>query len=231
LGRRLEQAGGSGGTLVAVDSVYSMEGDVAPLSEISDACRASGARLLVDEAHALGVVGPQGAGLGAALGVDADLIMGTFSKSLASCGGFIIGPADVLDYLRIACRPFLFTAAGVPAALGAALAAARLAREDDWRRAAVRERATQLRDGLRDLGYEVGGHPDSAIVPIHIGDDWQTVLLWRALLDQGVYTNCAVAPAVPARRAMLRASVMATHSPQHIADALRAFEVARSALD
>ncbi|HKN38715.1 MAG TPA: aminotransferase class I/II-fold pyridoxal phosphate-dependent enzyme, partial [Acidimicrobiia bacterium] len=116
---------GEGGALVAVDSVYSMEGDAAPLPEIADACAEVGARLLVDEAHALGVMGPKGAGLAAQTSTQPDLLMGTFSKSLASCGGFLIGPRSVLDWLRIACRPFLFTAAGVPAAVAAALAAVR----------------------------------------------------------------------------------------------------------
>ena len=119
---------GSGGVLVAVDGIYSMEGDWAPLPEIKALCDDFGARLLVDEAHALGVVGPEGAGTAAATGVRPDLIMGTFSKSLASCGGFIAGPPEVIGFLRLFCRPLLFTASNVPASLGAALAAAKIAR-------------------------------------------------------------------------------------------------------
>jgi 8-amino-7-oxononanoate synthase len=220
-----------GGALVAVDGVYSMEGDVAPIAQIAAVCREDGARLLVDEAHTLGVMGPGGAGAAAAVGIRPDLLMGTFSKSLASCGGFIAGPRDVTDYLRVACRPLLFTASGVPAAMAAALAAAQIAREEDWRREAIRERAGQLRDGLSALGYRVSATVGAAIVPIHIGDDWVAARTWRALLDQGVYTNCAVPPAVPPGRALLRTSVMATHSEAQIADALRAFEVVRSTLD
>jgi len=219
-----------GGGLVAIDTVYSMEGDMAPLRQIADVCDEYGARLLVDEAHALGVLGPKGAGLSADASIQPDLVMGTFSKSLASCGGFLIGPRSVLDWFRIACRPFLFTASGVPAALGAALAAVRIAVEEDWRREAVAARSAQLRDGLRDLGFVAGGDPGSPIVPVHIGDDMQAVLLWRALLDHGVYVNCAVAPAVSPKRALLRTSVMATHTERHIDDALHIFEVARSAL-
>ncbi len=117
----------AGGVLVAVDGIYSMEGDWAPLAEVRELCDEYEARLLVDEAHALGVVGPHGAGTAAATGVRADLIMGTFSKSLASCGGFIAGPADVIGFLRLFCRPILFTASNVPASLGAALAAAKIA--------------------------------------------------------------------------------------------------------
>lgn len=221
---------GDGGALVAVDTVYSMEGDMAPLRQIAEICDDNGARLLVDEAHALGVLGPKGAGLAAETSIQPDLLMGTFSKSLASCGGFLIGPRSVLDWFRIACRPFLFTASGVPAAVGAALAAVRIAIEEDWRREAVHARAAQLRDGLRDLGFVAGGEPGSPIVPVHIGDDMQAVMFWRTLLDHGVYVNCAVSPAVSPKRALLRTSVMATHTERHIDDALHIFEVARSSL-
>ncbi len=220
-----------GGALVAVDGIYSMEGDRAPVAEIAAVCAEAGARLLVDEAHALGVLGPEGAGASAAEGVDPDLLMGTFSKSLASCGGFIAGPQAVIDYLRIACRPLLFTASGVPAALGAALAATRIARVDSERRETVLTRAVELHRGLLDLGFAVGPPPDGPIIPIHVGGDWPAARLWRTLLDLGVYTNCAMAPAVPAGRALLRTSVMATHTPEHIHDVLVAFEEARSTLD
>jgi 8-amino-7-oxononanoate synthase len=215
-----------GGLLVAVDGVYSMEGDVAPLTELAAVSREYGARLLVDEAHALGVMGPAGAGAAAEAGLEPDLVMGTFSKSLASCGGFIAGPQAVIDFLKVTCRPLLFTASGVPAALAAALASARIARDEDWRREAVVTRAAQLRAGLTDLGYEAGGDPRSAIVPVHVGDDWEAGTLWKALLQQGVYTNCAIPPAVP--RAVLRTSVMATHSEADIADALDGFAAVRA---
>jgi 8-amino-7-oxononanoate synthase len=184
---------------------------------------------LVDEAHALGVVGPEGAGTVAATGVRADVIMSTFSKSLASCGGFIAGPVDVIGFLRLFCRPILFTASNVPASLGAALAAAKIARQEDWRREVVVSLADRLRNGLADLGYNVGGRTKSAIVPVHIDDLVGTGLLWRALLDRGVYTNCSLPPAV--QRPMLRTSVMATHTEQHIDRALEAFaEVAREGI-
>jgi 8-amino-7-oxononanoate synthase len=218
---------GAGGVLVAVDGVYSMEGDWAPLTQIDELCREAGARLLVDEAHALGVVGPAGAGTAAAIGIRPDLIMGTFSKSLASCGGFIAGPRDVVDFLKITCRPLMFTASGVPAALGAARAAVDIARTEDWRRESVRARATQLRTGLAELGYSVGESVDSAIVPVHVDDLWEAGELWKRLLEQGVYTNCAIPPAVP--RPVLRTSVMATHSEADITRALVGFEAARSA--
>jgi 8-amino-7-oxononanoate synthase len=213
---------GSGGVLVAVDGIYSMDGDWAPLPEIKAVCEQYEARLLVDEAHALGVVGPSGAGTAAATGVQADLIMGTFSKSLASCGGFIAGTDDVVSFMRLFCRPLLFTESNVPASLGAALAAAKIARAEDWRREAVLSLAKRLRTGLAELGFYTGGDMKSCIVPIHGDDMIGTGVLWRALLDRGVYTNCSLPPAVP--RPMLRTSVMATHTEAHVDRALAAFE-------
>jgi 8-amino-7-oxononanoate synthase len=216
----------AGGVLVAVDGIYSMEGDWAPLAEIAVLCADFGARLLVDEAHALGVAGPEGAGTAAASGVRPDLIMGTFSKSLASCGGFVAGPRAVIEFLKITCRPLMFTASGVPAALGAALEAVRIARAEDWRREAVAARAEQLRSGLAQLGFQVPDRTVSPIVAVQVGDNWDAGLLWKALLDHGVYTNCAIPPAVP--RAMLRTSVMATHTEADIDRALAGFEAARA---
>ncbi|HUB71668.1 MAG TPA: pyridoxal phosphate-dependent aminotransferase family protein [Acidimicrobiales bacterium] len=212
----------SGGVLVAVDGIYSMEGDWAPLTEIRSICDEHGARLLVDEAHALGVVGPSGAGTAAATGVRADLVMGTFSKSLASCGGFIASSADVIDFLRLFSRPILFTASNVPASLGAALEAAKIARREDWRREKALALAGRLHSGLSQLGYDVGAPTESSIVPLHTDDLLGTGVFWRALLDRGVYTNCSMPPAV--QRPMLRTSVMATHTEAQIDRALAAFE-------
>jgi 8-amino-7-oxononanoate synthase len=228
LGSWREQPG-AGGALVAVDGIYSMEGDRAPLPDIASVCKDFGARLLVDEAHALGVVGPRGAGTSIATGIRPDLVMGTFSKALASCGGFVAGPEEVIAYLKVTCRPLMFTASGVPAALGAALAAARIAQREEWRRQAVLVRAEQLRAGLAQLGYEVADRVASPIVAARVGDNWRAGMLWRSLLENGVYTNCAIPPAVP--RALLRTSVMATHSEEDIDRALDGFERARSAVE
>lgn len=227
--RSLRERPEGGGVLVAVDGVYSMEGDQAPLGQIVGHCQAFGARLLVDEAHSLGVVGPEGAGVVRSLGVCADLIVGTFSKSLASCGGFVAGPKAVVDYLKITARPFMFTASGVPAALGAALEAARIARAEEWRREALHARAEQLRSGLAELGYDVPSEVQSAIVPVRVGDNWRAGLLWKALLDAGVYTNCAIPPAVP--KALLRTSVVATHTEDDISRALVGFARAAKTLE
>jgi 8-amino-7-oxononanoate synthase len=222
-------AADGGGVLVVVDGVFSMEGDVAPLAEITELCSKHGARLMVDEAHGVGVLGARGAGACEALGVEdqVDLRMGTFSKSLASCGGFIAGPADVIDFLRIQSRAFMFTASAVPAAVGAALGALRILRSDEGPELMARTLANAhyLRDGLKGLGYEtVDSDPVTPIIPVLVGDDWQAVLLWRALYDAGVYVNVALHPAVPPGGALLRTSVMATHEREHLDRALEMFE-------
>jgi 8-amino-7-oxononanoate synthase len=218
--------------------VFSMEGDVADLPAVVELCRAHGARLMVDEAHAAGVLGARGAGASELLGVEAnvDLRMGTFSKSLASCGGFIAGPREVVEFLRIGSRAFLFTAAAVPAAVGAALAALRIIRSPDGPPlfARVLENAGYLRAGLRDLGLKVLDDPAgqvTPIIPVVVGDDWKAVLLWRALYDAGVYVNVALHPAVPPAGALLRTSVMATHDRPTLDRALEAFATVKRAFE
>jgi len=229
LEKALVRAGADGGgVLVVVDGVFSMEGDVAPLPEIADLCAAHGARLMVDEAHGAGVLGARGAGASELLGVEdrVDLRMGTFSKSLASCGGFIAGSHEVVDYLRIQSRAFLFTAAAVPAAVGAALAALRIIRSDEGPAlfAAELDNARYLEEGLHALGYRVIRTPiTTPIIPVLVEDDWKAVLLWRALYDAGVFVNVALHPAVPPGGALLRTSVMATHDRATLDRALSAF--------
>jgi 8-amino-7-oxononanoate synthase len=240
-------ASDGGGVLVVVDGVFSMEGDIAPLREIAALAERFGARLMVDEAHAVGVLGARGAGTAELLGVEdrVDLRMGTFSKSLASCGGFVAGDADVIEYLKIQSRAFLFTASGVPAAIGAALAALRVIRSAEGREllARVLTNAEQLNRGLHELGFDVvepspvtnaAGAQESIItpiVPVRVGEDWQAGLLWRALWDAGVFTNVAVHPAVPPGGALLRTSVMATHDAAVIDRALDAFATVKRAFE
>jgi len=231
-----------GGTLVVVDGVFSMEGDLPDLPEVARLSRAHGARLMVDEAHGVGVLGARGAGASEAFGVEdqVDLRMGTFSKSLASCGGFIVGPADVIDFLRIQSRAFMFTASAVPAAVGAALGALKIIRSSEGPELLERmlANARHLHRGLSELGFDVVAPttmPDGAqlitpIIPIVIGDDWEAVTFWKALYDAGVYTNVALYPAVPRGGALLRTSVMATHEPAQIDGALEIFERIRDEL-
>jgi 8-amino-7-oxononanoate synthase len=239
LQKMLERAGDDGGgVLVVVDGVFSMEGDVAPLPKIVELVKAHGARLMVDEAHGAGVLGARGAGASELFGVEADvdLRMGTFSKSLASCGGFIAGPHEVIDFLRISSRAFLFTASNVPAAVGAALAALRIVRSEEGPPlfARVLENAGYLKQGLHELGFKVVEDPSGVVtpvVPVAVGDDWKAVLLWRALYDAGVYVNVAIHPAVPPGGALLRTSVMATHDAATLDRALGAFERVKSVFE
>jgi 8-amino-7-oxononanoate synthase len=225
-----------GGVLVVVDGLFSMEGDLAPVTDIVALCREHGAWLMVDEAHAVGVLGARGAGVCELLDVEdqVDLRMGTFSKSLASCGGFIAGPRDVVDFLRVQSRSFMFTAAAVPAAVGAALGALRIIRSDEGPQlmAKVLDNARYLHEGLSALGYQVmepnrlpdGSELITPIVPVLVGDDWKAVLLWKALYDAGVYVNVAIYPAVQRGGALLRTSVMASHEREHLDRALAVFE-------
>jgi 8-amino-7-oxononanoate synthase len=235
LERMLERAADDGGgVLVVVDGVFSMEGDVCDLPPIVELCERYGARLMVDEAHAVGVLGARGAGSCELFGLEdrVDLRMGTFSKSLASCGGFIAGSADVIDFLRVSSRPFIFTASAVPAAVGAALGALRVIRSDGPElMARLLDNAAYLRQGFRDHGLRViepgtlpdGSEANTPVVPVMVGEDWQAVLLWKALFDAGVYTNVALHPAVPPGAALLRTSVMATHEREHLDRALEIF--------
>src|SRR5215217_2962618 len=232
--KRAESDGG--GVLVVVDGVFSMEGDVAPVADIVALCREHGARLMIDEAHGVGVLGARGAGACELFDVEdqVDLRMGTFSKSLASCGGFIAGSAEVVDFLRVQSRSFMFTAAAVPAAIGAALGALEIIRSDEGPElmAKVLDNARYLHEGLAERGYDViepkplpdGSSAITPIVPVLVGDDWKAVFLWKALYDAGVYVNVAIYPAVQRGGALLRTSVMATHEREHLDRALEVFE-------
>jgi 8-amino-7-oxononanoate synthase len=236
LERRLDSAvNDGGGVLVVVDGVFSMEGDVAPLPEIVELSERYGARVMVDEAHALGVLGARGAGTAELFGVEdrVDLRMATFSKSLASCGGVIAGPADVIEFLRVQSRPFMFTASAVPAALGAALAAVRICRSEEGPQlfARVLDNARYLHRGLSELGFHVvaptrladGTDVVTPVVPVVVGDDWKAALLWRALYDAGLFVNVALHPAVPPAGALLRTSVMASHDVATLDQAIDVF--------
>jgi 8-amino-7-oxononanoate synthase len=244
LEKMLERAADDGGgVLVVVDGVYSMEGDICDVPRVAELASAYGARLMVDEAHGVGVLGARGAGACEALGVEdrVDLRMGTFSKSLASCGGFIAGPSEVIEFLRFQSRAFLFTAAAVPAAVGAALAALRICRSDEGPElfARVLDNARYLREGLDQLGYRTvdtgargpgGEELFTPVVPVAIGDDWKAAQIWKALYDAGCYVNVALYPAVEPGNALLRTSVMATHEREHLDSALSMFERVRSVL-
>ncbi|MBJ7470422.1 MAG: aminotransferase class I/II-fold pyridoxal phosphate-dependent enzyme [Solirubrobacteraceae bacterium] len=237
LEKQLDRAAGDGGgVLVVVDGVFSMEGDIAPVPEVAELAKRYGARLMVDEAHGAGVLGARGAGTCELLGCEdqVDLRMGTFSKSLASAGGFIASSHEVVQYLRLQSRPYLFTASAVPAAVGAALAALRIVRSSEGPQllSKVLDNAAYWHAGLTRLGLHVvppttladGSTLITPIVPVLVGDDWKAFLLWKALWDAGAFVNVAVHPAVPPGGALLRTSVMATHEREDLDRALELFE-------
>ena len=211
------------GKLVIVDGVFSMGGDIAPLPDLIEVCHKYGARLMVDDAHSIGVLG-EGRGTAAYFGVtdQVDLIMGTFSKSFASLGGFIAGDADVIHYIQHHARSLIFSASIAPANAAAALAALEVMIEEPERSRRVMEIGERMRQGFRDLGFNVG-NSQTPIVPVIIGEDMTTFQFWRMLFDEGVYTNPVISPAVPEGQALLRTSYMATHTDEQLDFVLEAF--------
>ncbi len=200
------------GKLVVIDGLYSMGGDIAPLPEIITTCRKYNARLMVDDAHAMGVLGG-GRGTAAHFGLteETDLIMSTFSKSFASIGGFIAGSEDVIHYIKHHARAIIFSASIPPSCAAAALAALHIMRDEPEHVQRVTQNGAHMRNCLRQLGFNIG-NSQSPIVPIHIGDDMMTLLTWKNLFENGVFVNPVLSPAVPAGHQLLRTSYMATHT-------------------
>lgn len=205
------------GKLVVVDGVFSMGGDVAPLPEIVDLCRRHGARLLVDDAHGIGVTG-RGRGTAAQFNLteEVDLIMGTFSKSLASVGGFIAGDEATIHWIQHRARSLIFSASLPPASTAAALAALEVLEREPERVERVNRIGDRMRTFYRSLGLDTGPS-QTPIVPIVLGDGLRTLTFWKALLEAGVYTNVALPPAVPEGKCLLRTSYMATHTEEDLA--------------
>jgi 8-amino-7-oxononanoate synthase len=212
------------GKLVAVDGLFSMEGDIAPLPEIADLCKQYGARLMVDDAHAIGVLGG-GHGTAAHFGITSkvDLIMSTFSKSFASLGGFIAGDEYVVHYIKHHARALIFSASIPPANAAAALAALAIMREEPERIIRLGQIADRMRTGYRQLGFNIG-NSQTPVIPIIIGDDERTLLTWRLLFDNGVFVNPVLSPAVPAGGQLLRTSYMATHTDEQLERVLSIFK-------
>jgi 8-amino-7-oxononanoate synthase len=226
LDKALEKLDAGEGALVITDGVFSAEGEIAKLDEIVPVVKKHGARLLVDDAHALGVIGPEGRGTAHSFGLaeQVDLIGGTFSKSLASIGGWLVGERKVLDYIRHFAPSFMFAASAAPPSVAAAMAAFDVMREETWRMDKLRENFTYMRDELKKLGFELG-HTQTAVIPIFIRQDLRTIMMWRDLLEEyGIYTNPFISPGVPPKSAMLRTSYMATHERAHLDRGLEAFE-------
>jgi len=228
LDRALSKLKANESALVMTDGVFSVEGDIAKLDELIPVVRKHGARLFVDDAHAFGVIGPGGRGTAHHFGLEGevDLIGGTFSKSLASVGGYLVGERKVLDYIRHFAPSFMFAASGAPSCIAAAMAAFEVMQEETWRMDKLRENYTYMRGELAGMGFELGA-TESAVIPIYIRDDSRTLELWRTLLeDYSLYTNPFVSPGVRPRNSLLRTSYMATHESEHLD---RGLEALRSA--
>jgi 8-amino-7-oxononanoate synthase len=222
--RVLKSVGPDTGKLVIVDGLFSMEGDIAPLPEMIPLCKKYGARLMVDDAHAMGVLG-RGRGTSAHFDVtdDVDLIMGTFSKSFASLGGFIAGDAQVIDFIQHNARSLIFSASIPPANCAAALASLHVMRDEPERVDRLDEIAVKMREGFTALGFDIGNSV-TPVIPIIIGDDMKTFIFCKALLDNGVYVNAIISPATPPGRQLLRTSYMATHTDEQLDRVLGTFE-------
>jgi 8-amino-7-oxononanoate synthase len=226
LRRALEQNDGERGKLIVVDGVYSMSGEVVDLPGVVELAKEFGARLMVDDAHSVGVMGEHGRGTAEHFGLedDVDLVMGTFSKSLASLGGFIAGPEAAVHYIKHHARSLIFSASMPPASVAAALAALEVLEEEPERVHRLRKIAHRMREGLRSIGYDAHGSI-TPIIPIVLGTDYlHTFRVWKELLEAGVFTNPVIEPAVPPGQQMLRTSYMATHEDHHLDRALEAFE-------
>lgn len=223
LERRLRRHNGRG-VLIIVDGVYSMEGDIADVPVLLDLAQKYGAGLAVDDAHAVGVLGPKGDGTAAHFGLadQVDIIVGTFSKSLASIGGFVAGGDTVIHYLKHHSRPLIFTAALPPSNTAGVLAALDVMHDEPERRERLWHNTRRLQEGFRSLGFDIG-ETKTPIIPVLIGKLENTFLFWRRLFDAGVFTNPVVPPAVPAEECRLRASLMATHTDDQIDFALETF--------
>jgi len=212
------------GALVVVDGLFSMGGDVAPLPEIIRLCKQYGARLMVDDAHGMGVLGG-GRGTAAHFGLtdQVDLIMSTFSKSFASLGGFIAGDEDVIHYIKHFARSLIFSASIPPANAAAALAALEVMRSEPERVERLSEIADFMRQSYRSMGFNTL-QSTTPIIPILIGDTMKTVLTWKSLFDAGVFVNPVLNPAVPAGQELLRTSYMAIHTDEQLNQVLEVFQ-------
>jgi len=217
--------------LIVVDGVFSMEGDIAKLPMIVDLAKKYNANIMVDDAHGLGVLGTKGQGTAAHFGLthEVDLIMGTFSKSLASIGGFIAGDADTVDFLKHNARSLMFSASIAPANAASALAALRIIQKEPERLFKLWNNVAHAKKRLLEIGFDIG-HSQTPILPIYIRDNSKTFLLTKRLLEMGVFVNPVVSPAVKPESSLIRYSLMATHNTTQIDESMEKLALAAKEL-
>ncbi len=225
LDRILRENENSGGKLIAVDGVFSIGGDIVNLPELVKVAKEHGARVLVDDAHSIGVLGERGNGTSShfALEDEVDIVMGTFSKSFASLGGFLAADEDVISYIKHNSRSLIFSASMPPPAVAAALAALDIIESEPERRRRLKQIYTRMKQEFDALGFDTGDSC-TAIIPIKIGENEPTFKFWRALLNNGVYANTIITPAVPPGESQIRTSYMATHADEELDRVLEVFE-------
>ncbi|NIJ35397.1 glycine C-acetyltransferase/8-amino-7-oxononanoate synthase [Sphingopyxis panaciterrae] len=227
LEKRLKRLPPEAGKLVVLEGVYSMLGDIAPLKEMIRVSKENGAMVLVDEAHSMGFIGEHGRGVAEAQGVidDVDFIIGTFSKSVGTVGGFCVSNHPKFEILRLVCRPYVFTASLPPSVVATAATSIRKLMHGSNKRAHLWENSKTLHKGLRDLGFTLGTEePQSAIIAVIMPDLERGAMMWEALLEEGLYVNLARPPATPAGMTLLRCSLCAEHSSEQVTEILARFE-------
>jgi len=229
LDKRLSRLPAEGGRLVVLEGVYSMLGDIAPLKEMVAVAKKHGAMIVVDEAHGMGFFGPNGRGVFEEAGVEADVdfVVGTFSKSVGTVGGFVVSNHPKFDVLRLVCRPYVFTASLPPSVVATAATSIRKLMHAADKRAHLWENSKRLHKGLTDLGFTIATKkPESAIIAVLLPDQEQAVGMWQALMEQGLYVNMARPPATPAGMYLLRCSLCAAHSNEQVGQIIDKFAAA-----
>jgi 8-amino-7-oxononanoate synthase len=224
LERELARTPSEAGKLIVTDGIFSMEGTIVDLPGIMALAEFYGAEVMVDDAHSFGVLGEQGGGTAQHFGMEdrISLVMATFSKSLASIGGVVAGPEDVIHYLKHHARALIFSASNPPASIAAAVAALDVIESEPERREMLWRNTRRMQEGLRSLGYDIG-QSETPIVPVQVGELERMLVFWKVLFDAGIFTNPVTPPAVPENSCRIRISLMATHTDEHIDQVLDAF--------
>jgi 8-amino-7-oxononanoate synthase len=225
LERVLKDIGDGPGKLIVTDGVFSMEGDIVDLPRVVELKKKYNARLMVDDAHSIGVLGPNGNGTAAHFGLEdeVDITMGTFSKSFVSIGGFIATDFDVIDYIKHHGRALIFSASMPPASVAAVRAALEIIKSEPERRERLWRNTTKMHEGFQAMGYNTGTS-ETPIIPVLIGEDIKTFYFWKTLFENGIFSNPVVTPAVPPGQALIRTSYMATHTDEELNQVLDIFQ-------